>query len=75
MSMWLVDLDRSAPARSVEFEPSEPARQTGRRLSRGMSCRPVMMSTNIMASSLLMSESLHTLRMISNSFIDLQYRI
>src|SRR3984957_16424500 len=53
MSMWLDGLDRSAPARSIEFEPSKQARQTGRRLCRGMSCRLVMMSTNIMAASLL----------------------
>jgi hypothetical protein len=38
MSMWLVDLDRSAGARSVEFKPSEPTKQTRRRESRGVCC-------------------------------------
>ena len=71
--MWLVELDRSAAARSVEFEPSEPAKQTRRRLSRGVSCRPVV-TQGIIISCTPLFLLLHTVRMVSNGFSNLQYR-
>lgn len=71
--MCLVDLDRSAAARSVEFEPSEPTEQTRRQLSRGVSSRP-MVTRGIIISCTPSVRVLHTVRMVSNGFSNLQYR-